>query len=191
MRSVSVRCPFVASTARSIPDNLLETELFGHEKARSPRSRAQARSSSSPIGHAVLDEIVTPLALQAKILRALEDAASSAWRTQSLHVVCALWRHHKALRAASPPSSPRRPVFPTSVFPITIPPLRDRQEDIAILARLSPNGTAAIEEAVMLAPSAIETFSATAGPATYVSFRTASSVVILSEGDTIHARSEP
>src|SRR5215211_5922117 len=133
--------PFVAINCAAIPDTLLETELFGHEKGAftGAVARKAGRFELAHRGTLFLDEIGDlPLALQAKILRALEEKQfERVGGTQSLHVdVRIVAATNKNVRAAVAARQFREDLyFRLSVFPITIPPLRDRQEDIPILAR--------------------------------------------------------
>src|SRR5688572_29365392 len=82
--------PFVAINCAAIPDTLLETELFGHEKGAftGAAARKPGRFEMAHRGTLFLDEIGDlPLALQAKILRALEEKRfERVGGTQSLHV---------------------------------------------------------------------------------------------------------
>jgi DNA-binding NtrC family response regulator len=132
--------PFVAINCAAIPDTLLETELFGHEKGAftGAAQRKPGRFELAHRGTLFLDEIGDlPLGLQAKILRALEERRfERVGGTQSLHVdvrvVAATNRHLKQAVAAR--QFREDLYFRLSVFPIGIPPLRERAEDIAILA---------------------------------------------------------
>jgi DNA-binding NtrC family response regulator len=132
--------PFVAINCAAIPDTLLETELFGHEKGAFTGA-AEWKPGCFELAHRgtlFLDEIGDlPLGLQAKILRALEERRfERVGGTQSLHVdvrvVAATNRHLKQAVAAR--QFREDLYFRLSVFPIGIPPLRERAEDIAILA---------------------------------------------------------
>jgi DNA-binding NtrC family response regulator len=133
--------PFVAINCAAIPDTLLETELFGHEKGAftGAGARKPGRFELAHRGTLFLDEIGDlPLALQAKILRALEEKRfERVGGTQSLHVdvrvVAATNRHLKT--AVATKQFREDLYFRLSVFPISIPPLRDRPGDIATLAR--------------------------------------------------------
>jgi DNA-binding NtrC family response regulator len=132
--------PFVAINCAAIPDTLLETELFGHEKGAftGANARKPGRFELAHRGTLFLDEIGDlPLGLQAKILRALEEKRfERVGGTQSLHVdvrvVAATNRHLKQAVAARVFREDL--YFRLSVFPITIPPLRERAQDIPILA---------------------------------------------------------
>jgi DNA-binding NtrC family response regulator len=132
--------PFVAINCAAIPDNLLETELFGYEKGAftGANARKPGRFEVAHRGTLFLDEIgELPLGLQAKILRALEERRfERVGGTQSLHVdvrvVAATNRHLKQLVAAR--QFREDLFFRLSVFPITIPALRERVDDVPMLA---------------------------------------------------------
>ena len=133
--------PFVAINCAAIPETLLETELFGHEKGAftGATARKPGRFELAHRGTLFLDEIgELPLALQAKILRALEEKRfERVGGTQSLHVdvrvVAATNRNLKQRVAAR--QFREDLYFRLSVFPVEIPPLRERPGDVAILAR--------------------------------------------------------
>ena len=83
--------PFVAINCAAIPETLLETELFGHEKGAftGATARKPGRFELAHHGTLFLDEIGDlPLALQAKILRALEE---KKFRARRRHAVAAAW----------------------------------------------------------------------------------------------------
>src|SRR5262245_58669919 len=133
--------PFVAINCAAIPDTLLETELFGHEKGAftGAAARKPGKFEMAHRGTIFLDEIGDlPLGLQAKILRALEERRfERVGGTTSLHVdvrvVAATNRNLKASVAAR--QFREDLYFRLSVFPITIPALRERSADVPILAR--------------------------------------------------------
>jgi DNA-binding NtrC family response regulator len=133
--------PFVAINCAAIPDTLLETELFGHEKGAftGAVARKAGRFELAHRGTLFLDEIGDlPLALQAKILRALEEKRfERVGGTQSLlvdvRVVAATNRNLK--QRVSERQFREDLFFRLSVFPIQIPPLRERSKDVVILAR--------------------------------------------------------
>jgi DNA-binding NtrC family response regulator len=132
--------PFVAINCAAIPDTLLETELFGHEKGAftGASARKPGRFELAHRGTLFLDEIgELPLGLQAKILRALEEKSfervgGTVTLKVDVRVVAATNRHLKAAVAAR--QFREDLYFRLSVFPITIPPLRERPGDIATLA---------------------------------------------------------
>jgi DNA-binding NtrC family response regulator len=188
--------PFVAINCAAIPDNLLETELFGHEKGAftGAVARKPGKFEVAHRGTLFLDEIGDlPLALQAKILRALEERRfERVGGTQSLHVdVRIVAATNKALRAAVSAKQFREDLyFRLSVFPITIPPLRDRPEDIPILARHFVERLCRdLKKARSLAPSAIEELEKYRWPGNVRELQNCiERAVILSESDSIHAR---
>jgi DNA-binding NtrC family response regulator len=133
--------PFVAINCAAIPETLLETELFGHEKGAftGAVARKPGKFEMAHRGTLFLDEIGDlPLSLQAKILRALEEkrferVGGTASVVVDVRLVAAT---NRGLRAAVAARRFREDLFfRLSVFPITVPPLRDRPADIPILAR--------------------------------------------------------
>jgi DNA-binding NtrC family response regulator len=139
--SPRAEAPFVAINCAAIPETLLETELFGHEKGAftGAIARKPGKFEMAHRGTLFLDEIGDlPLALQAKILRALEErrferVGGTALVTVDVRLVAAT---NKGLRAAVAARRFREDLFfRLSVFPITVPPLRDRGGDIPMLAR--------------------------------------------------------
>ena len=133
--------PFVAINCAAIPENLLETELFGHEKGAftGASARKPGRFELAHRGTLFLDEIGDlPLGLQAKILRALEEKTfERVGGTIPLHVdVRVVAATNRNLKAGVAARNFREDLyFRLSVFPITIPPLRERCDDIVTLAR--------------------------------------------------------
>jgi len=133
--------PFVAINCAAIPETLLETELFGHEKGAftGAAARKPGKFELANRGTLFLDEIGDlPLSLQAKILRALEEkrferVGGTAPLQVDVRVVAATNRNLKAAVAARQYREDL--YFRLSVFPITIPPLRERADDITTLAR--------------------------------------------------------
>jgi DNA-binding NtrC family response regulator len=133
--------PFVAINCAAIPETLLETELFGHEKGAFTGAigRKAGRFELAHRGTLFLDEIGDlPIGLQAKILRALEEKKfDRVGGTQPLQVdVRVVAATNRNLKAAVAARQFREDLyFRLSVFPIDIPPLRERPGDIELLAR--------------------------------------------------------
>jgi len=133
--------PFVAINCAAIPENLLETELFGYEKGAftGANARKPGRFELAHRGTIFLDEIgELPIALQAKILRALEERRfERVGGTVSLQVdVRIVAATNRNLKTAVAARQFREDLFfRLSVFPIEIPPLRERKHDVEILAR--------------------------------------------------------
>ena len=140
----------VAVNCAAIPADLLESELFGHEKgAFTGAERARpGRIEQAAGGTLFLDEIGDmPLALQAKLLRVLETRriqrlGGTAEQTVDFRLVTAT---HRDLAAAVEAGTFRADLFyRISVFPLTVPSLAERSADIPlILGRLIEDYTAA------------------------------------------------
>jgi DNA-binding NtrC family response regulator len=189
--------PFVAINCAAIPDNLLETELFGHEKGAFTGAvgRKPGRFEVAHRGTLFLDEIGDlPLALQAKILRALETKQfERVGGNSSLHVdvrvVAATNRQLKARVAAR--EFREDLYFRLSVFPITIPPLRERAGDVAMLAHhfIERFCRDMNKSPLHLAPAALAEMQAYAWPGNVRELQNSiERAVILCDGDTIHSR---
>lgn len=132
--------PFIAINCAAIPETLLESELFGYEKGAFTDARAQKRGifELADKGTLFLDEIgEIPLMLQAKLLRVLEEQTFRRLGglrdiNLDLRVIAAT---NKNLREAVKEGAFRQDLyFRLNVIHITIPPLRERPEDIAALA---------------------------------------------------------
>src|SRR3954447_25946347 len=189
--------PFVAINCAAIPETLLETELFGHEKGAFTGA-AQRKPGKFELAHRgtlFLDEIGDlPMSLQAKILRALEQKQfERVGGTVSLHVdVRIVAATNKGLRAAVAAKQFREDLyFRLSVFPITIPPLRERPDDIPILARhfVEKFCRELKKQVATLAPGAIEELQRYGWPGNVRELQNCMErSVILADSDTIHAR---
>ncbi len=189
--------PFVAINCAAIPDTLLETELFGYEKGAftGAAARKPGRFELAHHGTLFLDEIGDlPLALQAKILRALEEKQfERVGGTQSLHVdVRVVAATNRQLKQRVAERQFREDLyFRLSVFPIQIPPLRERSDDILILARhfVEKFCRDLNKKALTLAPAAIDELQAYPWPGNVRELQNCiERSVILTEGDAIHAR---
>jgi two-component system, NtrC family, response regulator AtoC len=189
--------PFVAINCAAIPENLLETELFGYEKGAftGAGARKPGKFEMAHRGTLFLDEIGDlPLLLQGKILRALEEktferVGGTTPLQVDVRVVAATNRNLKAAVAARQYREDL--YFRLSVFPITVPPLRDRPGDIALLARhfIDRYSRDLNKKSLALAPSALEHMQAYAWPGNVRELQNSMErAVILTEGDTIHAR---
>ena len=139
--STRSEAPFVAINCAAIPENLLESELFGYEKGAftGAVARKPGKFELAHTGTLFLDEIGDmPFNLQAKLLRALEERRfERLGGTASVQVdVRLVTATNRGLKAAVAARKFREDLyFRLSVFPITIPPLRERREDIPMLSR--------------------------------------------------------
>jgi two-component system nitrogen regulation response regulator GlnG len=139
--STRARAPFLAINCAAIPDALLESELFGHERGAftgADRKRI-GKFEQCNGGTLFLDEIGDmPLATQAKILRVLQDqtfervGGSETVRTD-VRLIAATNRDLKSWSAAGKFRSDL--FYRLSVFTIHLPPLRERGDDLTMLVQ--------------------------------------------------------
>ena len=175
--------PFVAINCAAIPENLLETELFGYEKGAftGAAARKLGKFEVAHRGTLFLDEIGDmPLTLQAKILRVLEEKRfERVGGTASVQVdVRLVAATNRGLKAAVAGRRFREDLyFRLSVFPIVVPPLRERPGDIPLLARFFVERFCRElkKKPLMLRRRPSSSCRPTGGPATSASCRTASS----------------
>lgn len=133
--------PFVVINCASLPDQLIESELFGHEKGAftDAKSTKQGLVEIAHGGTLFLDEIgELSLTLQPKLLRFLENGeyrriGGVTNLTSNVRVIGATNRN--LLEEADNKNFRRDLLFRLNVITLTIPPLRDRREDILLLAR--------------------------------------------------------
>ncbi|MQA29638.1 MAG: response regulator [Luteitalea sp.] len=189
--------PFVAINCAAIPEQLLETELFGYEKGAftGAANRKPGKFEIAHRGTLFLDEIGDlPLALQAKILRALEEKSfERVGGTAPLHVdVRVVAATNRNLKAAVAARQYREDLyFRLSVFPITIPPLRERPDDIPMLGRffLERFCRDLKRKPMVFAQSALDGLARHRWPGNVRELQNCiERAVILTEGDTIHLR---
>jgi len=189
--------PFVAINCAAIPGTLLETELFGYEKGAftGAAARKPGKFELAHRGTVFLDEIgELPLPLQSKILRALEErrferVGGTAVVQVDVRIVAATNRN---LKAAVATRQYREDLyFRLSVFPITIPPLRDRPGDIPTLARYFVERFCREmrKPPLPMAQSAIDELTSYHWPGNVRELQNCiERAVILTEGDSLHGR---
>jgi two-component system response regulator AtoC len=141
--------PFIAINCGAIPENLLESELFGHKKGAFTDAVHDRRGlfEDASTGTLFLDEIgELPLGLQVKLLRVLEDETiRRLGETRDIKVdVRIIAATHRDLLAETKAGRFREDLFyRLNVLPIHTPPLRERREDIPLLIEhfMSRNNT--------------------------------------------------
>ena len=158
--SPRARAPLVVVECASLTENLFESELFGHERGAftgANVSRIGLVESASG-GTLFLDELGDiPLTMQVKLLRLLESGTyrrvgSTELRSTDVRIVSAT---HRDLRSMVANGTFREDLYyRLSTFPIQLPPLRQRVEDIpllatALLSRVSPQRHMSISETAL------------------------------------------
>jgi formate hydrogenlyase transcriptional activator len=133
--------PFIKVNCAAIPSGLLESELFGHEKGAFTGAvmRKPGRFELADKGTLFLDEVGDiPLDLQAKLLRVLQEReferlGSTHTQRVDVRVVAAT---HRDLKQMVEDGTFRRDLYyRLHIFPLAVPPLRDRREDIPLIVR--------------------------------------------------------
>ncbi|MCP5279225.1 MAG: sigma 54-interacting transcriptional regulator [Thiobacillus sp.] len=150
-RSPRAAGPFIAINCAAVPEHLFETELFGHEKGAFTGSTGQKKGlyELTDGGTLFLDEVAEiPLALQAKLLRVLESGefrrvGGTTPLNANVRVVSAT---NRGLLGMVDQKRFRQDLYyRLAGIEVTLPPLRDRREDIpalaeALLERMAKNG---------------------------------------------------
>ncbi len=166
--SPRVRQPFIAVTCSSLPESLIEAELFGHERGAFTGATAarRGRFEAAERGTIFLDEVGDlPPSLQVKFLRVLQERSferlgSNQARPMDARVICAT---NRDLRQMVKAGSFRLDLYyRLNTIEIAVPPLRNRRDDILLLAhtflqsfaerykrpakRISPSAMATLQE---------------------------------------------
>ena len=161
--SSRARGPFVKVNCASLPDNLIESELFGYEKGAftGASETKRGRFEDADTGSIFLDEIgELPMAVQSKLLRFLQDheferLGSARTRRLDVRIIAAT---NQDLSRTVQQSRFRSDLFyRLNVFPIAIPPLRERRSDVPLLANYFLEKTSkAYGRRLSFAPAALE-----------------------------------
>jgi len=133
--------PFIKINCAAIPSGLLESELFGHEKGAFTGAiiRKPGRFELADKGTLFLDEVGDiPLDLQSKLLRVLQEKEFErlgSTRTQQVDVRVIAATHRNLKQMIEEGTFRSDLYYRLHVFPLTIPSLRDRREDIPLIVR--------------------------------------------------------
>lgn len=156
--------PFVTVNCAALPENLLESELFGHEAGAftDARERKPGLMEQADKGVLFLDEIASmPLSMQAKLLRALEEGAirrvgGTKMIPIDVQIIAASNRDLKKMMAEG--TFREDLYFRLKVLDLNLPPLRERKEDIPTLVGhfLREAGTRMGKPILGIAPRALQ-----------------------------------
>lgn len=140
-RSERTGAPFIAVNCAALPESLVESELFGHEKGAftGALTRKPGKFELAHGGSLFLDEVGDlPVDAQAKVLRVLQDSevqrvGATTLITVNVRVIAAT--NQNLERAIGEKRFRPDLYYRLNVFPIAVPPLRERLEDVEVLAR--------------------------------------------------------
>lgn len=192
--------PFLALNCGAIPENLIESTLFGHERGAFTGADKQSRGyfQASDGGTLLLDEIgELPLAMQSKLLRVLEDSAvtpvgTTAPQKVDVRIVAAT---NRDLEQEVTAGEFRQDLFfRLNIVNIKLPPLRDRPEDLPLLTRYFLDEVCRTNgfESREIDPSLLEVFGRYEWPGNVRELKnTLESLVVLSGRTTLSAEDLP
>jgi formate hydrogenlyase transcriptional activator len=135
------KATFVKLNCAAVPGNLVESELFGHERGAFTGAVSQriGRFELANGGSLFLDEVGdVPLDIQPKLLRVLQEKSFERLgsnRTIQTNARLIAATSHDLARLAADREFRRDLYYRLNVFPIVVPPLRDRRDDIPLLVR--------------------------------------------------------
>jgi len=161
-----VSAPFVVVDCGTLGESLIESELFGHEKGAftGAVSRKKGLFEIANGGTLFIDEIgELPLPLQTKLLRVLETGmirrlGGTEYQKVNVRVIAATNRDMKSMVAGG--QFRQDLYYRLSAFPVTVPSLRDRKDDIAVLAEYFLAAIPEGDRHLPLSPEVIESLMA-------------------------------
>jgi DNA-binding NtrC family response regulator len=190
--------PFIPLNCSALPETMLESELFGHEKGAFTDATGMKRGllEMAHGGTLLLDEIGDmPLALQAKLLRVVETKCfrrlgSTTEQAVDVRFVAAT---HRDLESMVKKSQFREDLFyRLSVFSLHLPALRERKEDIPLLANFFLQSIVHGIGPKTLSPEALACLHAYPWPGNVRELHNIiEHAVVFAEGDTVHASDLP
>ncbi len=192
--------PFVAVNCAAIPETLIESELFGHERGAFTGASARriGQFERAQGGTVLLDEIGDmPIALQAKLLRVLEEreiqrVGGTSAIPVNIRVIAAT---NRDLESAVKEGGFRADLYyRLAAFPLTIPPLREHREDISLLAAqfLKDHAERAGESIRGISPAALQRLLAYDWPGNVRELRNAiERAVLLETADRLQVNNLP
>lgn len=165
-QSSRAAAPFVPVNCGAIPENLMESEFFGYRKGAftGADSERDGFFQAAAGGTLFLDEVADlPLPMQVKLLRVLQEkrvrkVGATVEEPVDVRLICAT---HQDLRACVDGGSFRQDLYyRLNVIELKMPPLRERREDISLLAEAALRRMAGDTAALTLHPAAIEALGA-------------------------------
>ena len=192
--------PFVAVNCGAIPENLVESILFGHEKGAFTGATAKhlGKFQEADGGTLFLDEVAElPLDMQVKLLRAIQEGEIDpvgARRPIKVNIRLVSATNRNMIEMVKAGQFREDLYYRLNVFPIMVPPLRDRKEDIAGLVEHFITRFAAEEGRKVrgIEPRALELLQAYAWPGNVRQLEnTVFRAIVLCEGDTLELQDFP
>ena len=172
--------PFVSINCGAFPETLLESELFGYVKGAFTGANQNKRGlfEVADAGTIFLDEIgEMTLTMQVKLLRVLQErCVRPVGGTDEIAIdVRVIAATNRDLEKQVSENTFREDLYyRLSVIPVTVPPLRDRREDVALLVNhfLRKYGPAAGKEIARVSPASLASLASYDWPATFANLRT-------------------